>query len=143
MKVLSFLIFTTMLVFLTISPVQAESLVIVTARDNVEELSTHDVARIFLGKVTSYPSGAEVVPLNMDPEDQNYAEFARIVLKKTTSQLKAYWAKQVFTGKGRPPRSLGSSAKLRELVASHKRYLSYLDRNDIDNSVRWVIELRE
>jgi hypothetical protein len=31
---------------------------------------------------------------------------------------------------------------LRALVASDKRYLSYIDKNDVDHTVRWVIELK-
>ena len=122
---------------------QAEDLVVITANDNVEQLDVDDVARIFLGKVTKFPSGEEVVPLNLDPADPSFAEFARIVLKKTPAQLKAYWAKRVFTGKGQPPRSITSNEELRELVSSDKRYLSYLDKNNVDHTVRWVIVLKQ
>ncbi len=74
----------------------------VTAADNTEQLNLDDVARIFLGKVTRYPSGEEVEPLNMDPSDPSFTKFARVVLNKTPSQLKAYWAKRIFTGKANP-----------------------------------------
>ena len=122
--------------------VKGSDLVIITATDNVEELQLEDIARIYLGKVNRYPSGAEVVPLDLDPSDPSYARFARLVLKKTPAQLKAYWAKRIFTGKGKPPRSLQNREELRALVASHKRYLSYIDSGQADNSVRWVIELQ-
>ncbi len=125
-----------------LSAAAAEELVIVTANDNVEELVLEDVARIFLGKVTRYPSGEQVVPLDLDPADPSYAEFARKVLNKTPAQLKAYWAKRIFTGKGKPPRSIANSEELRSLVSSDKRYLSYLDRNNVDHTVRWVIVLK-
>lgn len=121
----------------------AEELIIVTAKDNVEELRLEDVSRIFLGKVTRFPSGEEVVPLDLDPADPSYAEFANEVLNKTPAQLKAYWAKRIFTGKGRPPRAIDTSEELLELVASDKRYLSYLDRNNVDHTVRWVIVLKQ
>ena len=129
----------TMLLF---QPVFAGDLVVITATDNVEELSVDDVARIFLGKVTKYPGGEEVVPLNLDPADPSYAEFSRIVLRKSPSQLKAYWAKRIFTGKGKPPRTITSSEELLALVASNKRYLSYLDRDNVDHTVRWVLVLQ-
>ena len=142
MKKLSKYAITLSLLLMPMYSLQAEELVVVTAADNVEELQLEDVARIFLGKVTRYPSGEEVVPLNMDPADPSFAEFARKVLKKTPSQLKAYWAKRIFTGKGKPPRSISSVEELRALVASDKRYLSYLDKNNVDHTVRWVIVLK-
>ena len=125
----------------SLCPASAEDLVIVTATDNVEQLNLDDVARIFLGKVTRFPGGEEVVPLNLDPEDPSYEEFARLVLKKTPSQLKAYWAKRVFTGKGKPPRTISSVEELLTLVASDKRYLSYVDKHKVNHTVRWVIVL--
>lgn len=130
------------LTMLLLPPVQAAELVVITAADNTEQLNMEDVARIFLGKVTRYPSGEAVEPLNMDASDPSFAEFARIVLKKSPSQLKAYWAKRIFTGKGKPPRSISSTEELRALVASNKRYLSYIDKHNVDHTVRWVIELK-
>ena len=123
-------------------PVRAGDLVVVTANENIDQLSLDDVARIFLGKVTRYPNGEEVVPLNLDPADPSYADFARLVLRKTPSQLKAYWAKRVFTGKGKPPRTVSSVQDLLDLVASDKRYLTYLDKNNVNHSVRLVLELK-
>jgi hypothetical protein len=121
----------------------AGQLVIITATDNTENIKLEDVTRIFLGKVTSFPSGEIVVPLNIDPSDPSYAEFARVVLKKTESQLRAYWAKQVFTGKRRPPRVISTTEELLALVASDGQYLSYIDKDDITHDVRWVIEVEK
>ena len=130
------------LLFIGISlAVVAEEIVIITAEDNVETLDLDDVARIFLGKVNQFPSGEEVVPLNLDPSDPSYEAFARVVLKKTPSQLKAYWAKRIFTGKGKPPASFESAEEVLNLVASDKRYLSYVDKHNINHQVRWVIVL--
>lgn len=142
MKIGSKIAVTLALTMLLLHPVRAQELVVVTAVDNTEQLNLDDIARIFLGKVTRYPSGEEVEPLNMDPSDPSFAKFARVVLNKTPSQLKAYWAKRIFTGKGKPPRSVSNVAELRALVASNKRYLTYLDKNNVDHTVRWVIELK-
>ena len=124
-------------------PVKAEKLVIITSLDNPQTLNLDDVARIFLGKISQFPDGEEVVPLNLDPDDPSYEDFARTVLKKTPSQLKAYWAKRVFTGKGKPPESFSSAKEVLALVASDKRYLSYVDKNNVNQTVRWVIVLND
>lgn len=126
----------------TIPTVLAEKLVVISSPDNVASLDIDDVARIFLGKVTQYPNGEKVEPLDLNPDDPSYAEFSRVVLKKNVSQLRAYWAKQVFTGKGRPPKVIANTDDLQDLVASDAQYLSYLDSSDITHNVRWVIELQ-
>ncbi len=143
MKTYSKIAITLTLLLMMVNPLRASELVVITSTDNVEELNLDDVSRIFLGKVNSYPSGEEVIPLNLDPADPSFAEFSRIVLKKSPSQLKAYWAKRIFTGRGKPPRTISTVAELRELVASDKRYLSYLDKNDVNHRVRWIIELKQ
>ncbi|MFT5659092.1 MAG: hypothetical protein ACI9KN_002374 [Gammaproteobacteria bacterium] len=119
----------------------AEDLIIITAMDNTEQIKLEDVSRIFLGKATRFPSGEIVVPLNLHPSDPIYAEFARVVLKKTESQLRAYWAKQVFTGKRRPPRVISSTKELQQMIASDKQYLSYVGKSKVSRDVRRVIEV--
>ncbi len=119
----------------------AAELVIVTSTENTETFDIDDVARIYLGKVNQFPSGAAVIPLDIDPMDPSFAVFAREVLKKNPSQLRAYWAKRVFTGRGKPPQIINTSAELRALVSSDKRYLAYLVKSQADSTVRAVIEL--
>lgn len=131
------------LLLLLALPAKAEELVIITSLDNPQALDLDDVARIFLGKISQFPGGEEVVPLNIHPDDPSYEVFSRTVLKKTPSQLKAYWAKRVFTGKGKPPETFSSAEEVLDLVASDKRYLSYIDKDNVNQSVRWVIVLKE
>lgn len=119
----------------------ADNLVIISSPENVEQLNLDDVARIFLGKVTQYPSGETVEPIDIDPTHPSYERFAQIVLNKSPSQLRAYWAKQIFTGKGRPPQVVASARDLQDIVASDSRYLSYINSEDIENDLRWIIEL--
>ena len=131
-----------LIIVLLPAPIVASDLVVITSNDNMESLNIDDVARIFLGKVNKFPSGAEVIPLDIDPMHPSFARFAREVLKKNPSQLRAYWAKRIFTGRGKPPQIIQTSAALRDLVSSDKRYLSYLDKSVADDTVRWIIELK-
>ena len=44
--------------------------------------------------------------------------FNKSLLGKSGRQFKAYWAKQIFTGKGAPPKAVGVNEML-ELVANN------------------------
>ena len=134
---ISFLFF-----FLPLKPVIADGLVIVTAKDNLADITIDDVARIFLGKINKYPNGEDVIPLDINPDDPNYDNFVRVVLKRTPSQLRAYWAKRIFTGKGTPPKVISTTEELLDLVSKDKRYLSYIDSEDMKHGVRWVIVIK-
>jgi len=121
--------------------VKAEELVVIVNPDMQGSMSHTDVARIFLGKSTQFPSGELAEPLDVDPSHPNYHVFAREVLNKSPSQLRAYWAKQIFTGRGLPPKSAKDEEELRTLVAENKRYLSYIDSAKKDDSVRAVLKI--
>jgi len=126
--------------FLYMFPYQtyADNLVIITSVKNTKNLPLKDVARIYLGKATLIPDGDKFVPLNLSPSNPLYAEFSRKVLNKSVNQLRAYWAKRIFTGKGRPPKVIEAPQELKEIIAEDERYLGYLDREMADRTVRWV-----
>ena len=119
------------------------SLLVIVNPEIQGEISRNDVARIFLGKSTQFPGGEQAVPLDIDPRDPNYALFTREVLYKSPGQLRAFWAKQVFTGRGMPPKTAKSDEQLRTLVAEHKAYLSYIDADKKDASVRVVLTVKD
>lgn len=117
----------------------AGDLVIVVNPENKQTLKIDDVARIYLGKKTYFPDGNKAIPLDLDPKDPLYEEFVAKVLKKSPRQLRAYWAKRIFTGKGRPPKSVSQQPDLRDVIASDKAFVGYLGQTHVDNTVRTVI----
>jgi len=60
------------------------------------------------------------------------------VLKKSASQLKAYWSKLLFTGKGTPPKEIGSDAEMVSLVASNPNMIGFVDAAAVNDSVKVV-----
>ncbi|MGS2722333.1 hypothetical protein ACVBEJ_01220 [Porticoccus sp. GXU_MW_L64] len=129
--------------FLCASPLMSygEDLVVISNPEIKGEVSSSDVARIYLGKVNQFPDGSPAEPLDVSPSDPNYEKFARKVLKKSPSQLRAYWAKQIFTSRASPPKTRKNQKELRKAVATDKRYLSYIDSGQADDSVRVVLKV--
>ncbi len=60
------------------------------------------------------------------------------VLGKSSSQLKAYWSRLIFTGKGTPPKESGSDADVVSLVAKNPNLVGYVDAAAVDGSVKVV-----
>ena len=121
------------------SPASADKVAVIVANQFQGTLELDQIARIFLGKRTHFPDGTSAIPLNLDPKDPAYAAFARQVLKKSTNQLRAYWAKRIFTGKGKPPQAFKSEQEVRELVASNNHFVAYIKAEEVDESVRPII----
>jgi len=115
----------------------AEIAVIVHPSNNaaIEKVT---VSRIFLGKLKSFPGGAQAVPITQKEGSAISNEFNKKVLKKSSSQLKAYWSKLVFTGKGTPPRSLNSDEDVLSLISSNPNLIGYVDVTNVTSKVKVV-----
>ncbi|MBV1907201.1 MAG: hypothetical protein KUG75_14085 [Pseudomonadales bacterium] len=121
------------------TPSNAET-VLVVHPDNagVSGVDIDAIRKIFLGKSSKLPNGKSVVPVNQKPGSGPRAEFESKVLNKSASQLKAYWAKLVFTGKGKPPKVVDGDAAVMALISTDPAVIAYIDRASVDASVKVV-----
>lgn len=119
----------------------AEIAVIVHPSAGSGSLTQEDVARIFLGKSKSFPSGGQAVAINQNEGSVARDKFNEAVCKKNASQYKAYWSQLVFTGKGTPPKDAGDDAAVKALVAANPNMIGYVDASVVDASVKVVLRL--
>ena len=68
-------------------------------------------------------------------------EFHQAITQKTEAQLQAYWAKRVFTGKGQPPKAVGQESLAKNMVASSKNTIAYIDESLVDSTVKVILKL--
>jgi ABC-type phosphate transport system substrate-binding protein len=62
-------------------------------------LSTSQIAAIYLLRVTSWPDGSHIVPVNREATSATRAMFAATVLQQDNASLAAYWNEMHFMGK--------------------------------------------
>ena len=53
-------------------------------------------------------------------------------------QLKAYWSRIIFTGRGKPPKAVANGVELRKLIAADIQKIGYIEHELVDDSVRVV-----
>ena len=104
---------------------------------NDSSLDKNAVSRIFLGKAKSFPNGTSVVPIDQAEGSPATSEFNDKVLSRSASQLKAYWSKLVFTGKGTPPEKIEGDAAVIAKVASTPGAIGYIS-GDASGDVKVV-----
>lgn len=105
---------------------------------NANALEDSQISRIFLGKMKSYPDGSPAVPINQDEGSAVTAEFNDKTLKKSPSQLKAYWSKLVFTGKGAPPKNVANDSEMIALISANPNMIGFVDSTAVDGSVKVI-----
>jgi ABC-type phosphate transport system substrate-binding protein len=98
--------------------------------------STKEISRVFLGKSKSLPGGYKVKPVSLSEGNSAREEFNEKVLKKSNSQLKSYWSKLIFTGKGQPPKELGSDADVIAKVSSDPGSIGYISKESVTDAVK-------
>jgi ABC-type phosphate transport system substrate-binding protein len=120
--------------------VEADVVAVVSAKSPVAALSKSQVADLFLGKSTRFPGGTQAVPIDQSEGTRARDEFYATFAGKSAAQVKAYWAKIIFTGRGEPPRTASNDAEVRKLLAVNPQAIAYLERSAVDGSVRVLAE---
>ncbi len=121
---------------LTISSAAFADLVVISHPSNSSSFTQKDVARIFLGKSKSFPNGELAVAINLQEGSDTTKTFNSKVLKKSDSQLKAYWSKLIFTGKGNPPKIVANDAEVISLISSNPNMIGYINSASVTNAVK-------
>lgn len=106
------------------------------------KLSADELGAIFMGTAKSFPNGERAVPIDQKSGTRPYASFYQLSSGKTEAQIKAYWARILFTGKGQPPQDGGDSAAVKKLVAANPNMVGYIEPALVDGSVRVITELK-
>ena len=99
--------------------------VITGAGTPVDSIDDGDIKKIFLGKTKSWPDGNPVEFVVLDSGDV-HKSFLKTYVKKSASQFKTFWKKQVFTGKGKNPKSFGSESELAAYVTGKTGTIGYI-----------------
>ncbi|RJF91740.1 phosphate ABC transporter substrate-binding protein [Noviherbaspirillum saxi] len=127
---------------LTMKSVRAEVAVVVSSNSSLANLTPSEVTEIFLRSSAELPSGRTLVPVDQMEGSGIRNEFYEKVARKNATQLRAYWARRVFTGKGEPPRELPDANAVKRWVASNPYAVGYIDLAQADSTVKIVLMLR-
>jgi len=113
----------------------AADLVVIANPASASPLSKDQVADIFLGKSQT------LAPVDQSDGSPVYAEFYRKATGRDTAQVKATWARLVFSGKAQAPRQLADSAAVKKAVAADPKAVGYIEKSAVDSSVKVVLSL--
>jgi hypothetical protein len=121
---------------LAVGPATADVVAVVSSASTVTALSKAQVADIFLGKVSRFPNGSPAIAIDHSEGSPARDEFYLTYAAKSPAQVKAHWAKIIFTGRGQPPKAVSSDGEIRRLTAANPQIISYMERSTVDGSVR-------
>lgn len=127
---------------LTISADVEEIDVVVSKSNEVGPLSREEVRRIFMGEKSSWPGGKHIAVLMFAPGQRERAIVLRDLFKMNESDYTKYFLQAAFTGRVQaPPKDLPSAAQVKARLAANPNAIGYLDKHDVDDSVRVLLKL--
>ena len=117
---------------------EADVVAVVSAKSPITALDKSQVADLFLGKASRFPDGVQAVPIDQAEGLAVRDEFYGKILGRSAAQMKAYWSKIIFTGRGQPPPSVSSDIEMKKRISDNPAAIGYIDRSSVDDSVRVV-----
>ncbi len=112
-----------------------EIVVVVNPKNPASSVSLEQVSQVYLGISNSF------TPLDQADSQALRAEFYKKVTNKEPGQVRAIWAKLVFTGKARMPRELAGNDDVKKAVAADPNAIGYIDKSALDASVKAVLSV--
>ncbi len=121
------------------APAHAALAIIVNPANNMAGITAEQAANIYLGKVGVFPNGNRAMPVDQPASSPARRKFYHSVVKKEGSELKVYWSKLLFSGKGQPPREVGDDADVKSWVAENPDAIGYVDGKFVDKTVKVLL----
>lgn len=130
------------IVFCIIFPLSAAAdVAVIVHPSNKNTFAPADVESIFMLKKSTFADGSKASVFYLGGDENTRNAFNEKALGKSSSQLKAYWSKLVFTGKGTPPPELPTAADAVAKVAADPSAVAYVDKSAVTPAVKVVLSL--
>jgi len=106
---------------------QAGQYKIVVNKDNpVSSLSQKEISNLFLKKVTKWSNGLTVQPVDLVESSAIRENFSKEIHNRKVSSIKAYWQKQIFSGRKVPPAEKKSNREILTYVQNNPSAVGYV-----------------
>lgn len=115
-----------------------EVVVVVSPDSDIARLSRNQIVDLFLGRSSQFPDGRRAVPVDQAEGSAARDAFTMRILERTPAQIRAHWARIIFTGRGRPPRDVADGEQVKQLVATDPNAIGYIERRLVDETVAVV-----
>lgn len=124
--------------FFLMSSLYADVAIIVHKDNSNNKISQNEVSRLYLGKLKKFPNGTDAIPIDLASGASKKHFYAKVV-RKNDAQLRAYWSRIIFTGKGQPPRQESSEDSVVNLVGSNPNLIGYVDTSKVTDAVKVIL----
>jgi ABC-type phosphate transport system substrate-binding protein len=110
------------------TPPPGAYVVIVNPANGLASIDRAYLQDIFLKKITRWPDGEAVRPVDLAANSPVRDRFTEELLGRSVDAVKAYWQQRIFSGRDVPPPELDSSEEVVAYVLRHPEAVGYVAR---------------
>jgi ABC-type phosphate transport system substrate-binding protein len=122
----------------------AEDIVVVVNQKNgVSKLSRDEVIDIFMGRNRLLAPGVIATPLDLPNTSVERELFYLRLTGKSMSEINAYWARLILTGRASAPLLMNSQEDALQRVVDNHSAVAYIKRGKANSQTKVVFELNE
>lgn len=103
-----------------------EYVVIVHSSNPTGSVTRSFLADAFLKRVTRWPHGETIRPVDLASDSPVRQRFTERVLSRPLAAVRSYWQQIIFTGRGVPPVEFGNDLAVISYVRSHRGAVGYV-----------------
>ncbi len=111
---------------------------IVNKSNQIFELSPSKVKLIFLRKISRWPWGAEILPVDLPDQHPARRALVKAILESTPENMGVYWIEQKVSRGLSPPSRVNDVQAAKALVAARPGGVAYIPASDVDDTVRII-----
>lgn len=115
--------------------------VIVNADNPAAAVEREFLADAFLKRVSRWPAGETIEPVDLRSDSPVRAQFSVVVLRRSVAAVRSYWQQRIFAGRGVPPPEVDSDSAAIHYVKKHRGGVGYVSRDADIREVK-VLALR-
>ncbi len=128
------------LVFILPMQVMAEVVVVVAKDSPITSLSENQLRQLYL-EGTGRIAGNSVKALDLPEDSRTRKAFYQAAVGKTPAQMKSYWARMIFTGRGVPPRMVSGDRAMQVMLENNPELVGYLPGNQVSSGLKVLYRL--
>ncbi len=115
------------LLLFSVSLVNAETILIVNNANKAASVTSAEAANFYLGKVTQWPGGVKVMPVDQKKTTPAGTGFLSKIMKMSEAEFKKIWVEKMLSGEADPPPVKNSDAEVVEYVKANPGAIGYID----------------
>lgn len=125
------------------SHASADIFVVVNTANPIRNLSTREVADLYLGRSRTYPNGAPAQIIDQANARNEREQFFRLLVNMPLAQVNAYWARLTFTGRQSPPEIRPDDQAVLADVSRSPQAIGYVGVRPHHPDIHVILQLRE